>query len=329
VLTIAAACEKIAEAVNYKSSEEAFIAGLLHDMGTLFFLHHYPKEYRQIVSGKVKAAPSILEAERKIFGTDHCEVGHLLASRWQLPSYIVAAIRDHHDDAVADSKSPITGIVRLATLMVDQSATGHAMELETRLPAITQAAQLLGLSKEKVDAVSISLMPAAIAVAKYLEVDIGDTEEILTRANKEIWRTYLMVENLFRERQELSQKLLQQERARGAYESKAIALATLSHYLNNAAMAIFGRSQMIRMADKSDDSGAFLKMLDVSLDVIDNGVKKMVAVLAEMKDISPIDEVEFLSTSKALNMDDRIQRRMLKMEKESGIVLPEEAEITS
>jgi len=56
--------------------------------------------------------------------------------------------------------------------------------------------------------------------------------------------------------------------------------------------------------------------------VIDTGVKKIVAVLAEMKEISPIDEVEFLSTSRAMNIDDRIQRRMDELDRDSGIVLP-------
>jgi HD-like signal output (HDOD) protein len=326
-LTVAAACEKIAEAVRYRSVEEAFIAGLLHDIGTLFLLHQYPKDYRRLLESRVKGAASILDAERKVFGTDHCEVGYLLASRWRLPEYIVTAIRDHHAPGTDTESNPIPGIVRLATLMVDQSPTGHALDLETRLAAITAAAQSLGLAKEQVDEVSLSLMSATLSMAQYLEVDIGNVEEILSRANKEIWRTYFMVENLFKERQELTRKLLQQERARGASESKAIAMATLSHYLNNAAMAIYGRSQMIRIQLKKGGPDEVLAMLPASLDVIDAAVKKSVAVLAEMRDISPIDEVEFLSTSRAMNMDNRIQARMEEIEKESGLVLPAEADI--
>jgi len=328
-LTAAAACEKIAEAVNYRSVEEAFIAGLLHDIGTLFFLHHYPKEYRRLLGGRVKGATGILDAERRIFGTDHCEVGQLLASRWRLPEYIITAICDHHGSGAEAEANPIPRIVRLATLMVDQSPTGHAIDLETRLTAIIAAGQALGLTKAQIDEVSLSLMPATLAVAEYLEVDIGNVEEILSRANKEIWRTYFMVENLFRERQELTRKLLQQERARGASESKAIAMATLSHYLNNAAMAIYGRSQMIRIQLKKGERDDVLAMLPASLDVIDAAVKKSVAVLAEMRDISPIDEVGFLSTSRAMNMDNRIQRRLEDIEKESGLVLPVEADVTA
>jgi HD-like signal output (HDOD) protein len=329
VLTVAAACEKIAGAIGYRSAEEAFIAGLLHDMGTLFLLHNYPKEYRRVLEGRARGISGIIDAERRVFGTDHCEVGSLLSSRWRLPEYITVAISDHHNLSPGDDHNPIPRVVRLATLMVDQSLTGHVLDLETRLPSIASSAALLGLPKERVDAISVSLLSATVATAEYLEVDIGSVESILTRANQEIWRTYFMVENLFRERQELTQKLLQQERARGASETKAIAMATLSHYLNNAAMAIYGRSQMLRIQLRKGERENLLEKLPSGLNVIDTGVKKIVAVLAEMKEISPIDEVEFLSTSKAMNIDDRIQRRMEELDRDSGIVLPEEAEAKS
>ena len=103
-------------------------------------------------------------------------------------------------------------------------------------------------------------------------------------------------------------------------------MATLSHYLNNAAMAIYGRSQMLRIQLRKGERESLLDKLPSGLNVIDTGVKKIVAVLAEMKEISPIDEIEFLSTSKAMNIDDRIQRRMEELDRDSGIVLPEEAE---
>ena len=104
VLTVAAACEKVAQTIEFKQSEEAFVAGLLHDIGTMFFIHHYPKEYRLIIDRRVPRARSLLEAERALFGTDHCEAGFHLAKRWRLPQYIAEAIRDHHSSAEEGGK---------------------------------------------------------------------------------------------------------------------------------------------------------------------------------------------------------------------------------
>jgi len=327
ILTVAAASEKLAQKVSYEAPEEAFIAGLLQDIGTMFFFHHHPKEYRRIVSKQTKAM-SLLEAETNVFGIDHCEVGYHLATKWRLPQQIVDAIRSHHTPGDPD-EHPITNILRLATLMTTDTSSGYDSDIEQRIGRVNQVADCLSLSKDDVDIISFSLLSWTATVAEYLGIDIGDNEEILARANREIWHTYLMVENLFKERQELSQKLLLEERAKGAAESKHIAVATLSHYLNNAAMAIYGHSQLMRMQINRGREQELIEKMPSTLDVIDKSIRKIVAVLAEIKEISPIDQVKFLSTSKAMNIDDRIEKRLLRMQNEPGLILPEETDIAA
>jgi len=198
--------------------------------------------------------------------------------------------------------------------------------MEQRMLWMGKVAASLGLTPNQVNDISYSMLTSSTEIADNMGVDIGSTEEILTRANREIWRTYLTIENLFKERQELTAKLLAEERQKGAYESKNIAIATLSHYLNNAAMAVYGRSQILRMMSDRGNLDALTGKLPESLNVIDRSIKKIVAVLAEIKAISPIDDVKFINTSQALNIDDRVARRLTEMEKDSGLVLPDEAE---
>ena len=325
VLMVAAAAEKIAQKIEYKAPEEAMIAGLLHDIGTMMFLHHYPEVYRRVLTKKTRAR-NLLEAEIEAFGIDHAEAGYHLATKWRLPEQIIDAIRDHHSPADPND-NPIKNILRLASLMASDTSSKYSEDIEDRLGKINEAARCLSLSKEEADAISVSLLSSTVNVAEYLGIDIGDHQEMLSRANQEIWCAYLTVENLFKERQELSRKLLMEERAKGAVESKNIAMATLSHYLNNAAMAISGRSQILRMRVKKGASDEIMKDLPASLDVVDRSIKKIVAVLAEIGEISPIDEVEFLNTSKAMNIDSRLEKRMNEMAKQSVLVMPEEAEV--
>jgi putative nucleotidyltransferase with HDIG domain len=324
ILTVATAAEKIARTISYTSPDEAFIAGLLHDIGTMFFMHYYPDRYRLIVEKKVKAK-NLLDAEQEVFEVNHTEVGYHLAQRWQLPEYISNAIQEHHAFNTLDKKETIENIIKLASLLASNDSSGFVMDLEERLDRINHVADILSLKKEQVDEISSSLIAYTIKQADYLGVDIGNIEEMIIRANKEIWQTYLMVENLFKERQNLSRKLLNEERARGAIESKNIAIATLSHYLNNAAMAIYGRSQLMRMLYDKGKTDKIIENLDSALDIIDKSIKKITAVVSEIKDISPIDKIEFYNMSQALNIDDRIEKRMQEMEKESSLVLPDEA----
>lgn len=328
VLTVAAAAEQLAREIDYKAPEEAFIAGLLHHIGIMFFLHHYPAEYKKLVSGQVKSR-TLLDAETEVFGIDHCQVGHLLATRWRLPQFIADAIRDHHSAPLVPADRPVSNCVALASLL-SPSTFGHFVaDMEGRTANIESVAHKLGLGSAKVPELSQKLVNFTLKVAEYLDVDIGSVDDMMARSNRELWRAYLLLENLFRERQELSQRLLAEERTKGALESKNIAIATLSHYLNNAVMAIFGRSQLIRMQLEKKRTDEIVKRLPEMIDTIDNSIRKIVAVLAEIKDISPIDAVEFLSASQAMNIDDRIVKRLAAMSKESGIVLPQEAESTA
>ncbi len=316
VLGIAAASEKIAQMIGYESPEEALIAGLLNDIGVMYFLHHYPREYRKIIT-RDDNRQSLVDAEREVLGIDHCEVGSHLAETWKLPDYIVKSITDHHSLTDIAQSETLSNIVRLAVLLAKDNFSGQYYGLEERLDAIHRISGALSLSKSKVDEISFSLMTWSIEMAEYLGLDIGNYEEMLAKANKEIWQSYLTIENLFKERQELSRKLLVEERNRGAIESKNIAMATLSHYLNNAAMAIYGRSQIMRMLSDKGNSEKLIEQFPISLDTIDNAVKKIVAVLEEMKKISPIDEIDFYNVSKAMNIDDRINERMSEMIEDS------------
>jgi two-component system cell cycle response regulator len=316
VLSVASASEKIARSIEFKSPDEAFVAGLLHDIGVLFFLHHYPSEYHQIIDKKVRAA-NLLEAEIKVFGIDHCEVARHLAKVWNLPDYIVSSITGHHRLTDLDKDSVLQNIVRLAVLMTSDHFSGYEMGLQQRLTHIKSLSDQLSLSKEQVNGISCSLLSGTIDIANYLGIDIGNIEELLMKANEEIWKSYLTIENLFKERQELTQKLLNEERAKGALESRNIAMATLSHYLNNAVMAIYGRSQIMRMLFDGGQRDKLLDEMPTNMEAIDRAVQRIVAVLEEMKEISPIDHEKFDSMSAALNIDDRIEKRLAKMSDEA------------
>ncbi len=312
-LSIATASEQLAKKVGYKSIEEAFIAGLLLDIGILFLLHHHPVEYNAIIRKDVRAR-TLVEAEQEVFGADHAEVGYHLAITWNLPEYISMAIKNHHDLRERSTYNELAHIVRLAVLLTSEDYSGFNTHIEDRLKAIHKISQELSLSKGEVDHVTFSLLPRTVETARYLNLNIGNIEEILIRANQEICKSYLTIENLFKERQELSQRLLQEEKLRGSEESKRIALATLSHYLNNAVMAIYGRSQLMRMYHNNDQSDKLLKRLDGDLNVVDKSVKRIIAVLEEMKEISPIDTVRFDKMSEALNIDARISQRLSQMQ---------------
>jgi hypothetical protein len=101
-------------------------------------------------------------------------------------------------------------------------------------------------------------------------------------------------------------------------ETKNVAIATLSHYINNAAMAISGRGQLLKMlVDRGTIVDPDKKLIPVA-DVIEKSVRKIMAVLQELRELTNLEDMEKYSDSKAINIDDRVKERLKKMD-EYGI----------
>ena len=77
--------------------EEAYTAGLLHDIGRIGLMACYPVEYGNMLSVSYEHSLDLLQCERDVFDLDHCEAGAWLAEEWGLPADIAFAATHHHD----------------------------------------------------------------------------------------------------------------------------------------------------------------------------------------------------------------------------------------
>ena len=76
--------------------EEAFIGGLLHDIGTLFLDCYFPVQYAVSMAFAEKEGRPSLDAERLVLGIDHLFIGRKIAEHWNFPPHLVAMIGNHH-----------------------------------------------------------------------------------------------------------------------------------------------------------------------------------------------------------------------------------------
>ena len=91
--------ELLAEKMGYTPSEEAFVAGLLHDVGKILLSQIYPEQYQEVVKLMLEHDAYSHVVESSILGVNHCTVGEMMAKKWGLPLSLQASIRDHHKKA--------------------------------------------------------------------------------------------------------------------------------------------------------------------------------------------------------------------------------------
>ncbi len=119
------------------------IAGLLHDIGQLWFRCFYSADMHEIGNQAHSHSICIEELERERFGIDHATIGFWLAEHWALPKGICIAIRHHHDTDAALSE-PLVALVHVAEVLSNAlDLFGNPQNRVTKLS--TPAFQKLGL----------------------------------------------------------------------------------------------------------------------------------------------------------------------------------------
>ena len=95
-LTAAHAARYIAQTTKKMPPEEAYVGGLLHDIGKVVLNDYVHFGYGLIIKEVEEKRISFTEAEVKIIGFDHSSVGSLLVERWNLPKGYYYSTLLHH-----------------------------------------------------------------------------------------------------------------------------------------------------------------------------------------------------------------------------------------
>ena len=93
-------------------ADEAFMSGLLHDVGKIVFISYFPESYKEVLEIVETEQVPLSEAEQNMFGTMHAEVGAYLMGIWGMNDPIIEALAFHHkpSDCPSQEFSPLVAV---------------------------------------------------------------------------------------------------------------------------------------------------------------------------------------------------------------------------
>ncbi len=158
---VAALSRKIAEKKAPALANNAFTAGLLHDIGKVildqFVAESAPLFFRQMNDDQY----DFLDLEKKMIGVTHCEAGLLLAKRWKFSDSLTDVIGFHHTPEKAVKDKTLVTIVYLADLLTEHFNAGFDLD-KIQVDSFQNAMNSLGLTHEDlpdlVDALPVEML---------------------------------------------------------------------------------------------------------------------------------------------------------------------------
>lgn len=116
-IAVALAARALAKALHLPDPEEAFVAGLMHDIGKLILLVHFGDEYARLVLAARNSASPLHRLEREFFEIDHAKAGQALCQHWNLPPSLTRAVAEHHAEAPGSLADVVAGAGHLAKML--------------------------------------------------------------------------------------------------------------------------------------------------------------------------------------------------------------------
>lgn len=168
-LSRAVAARELAIVAQLEHAEEAFLCGLLADVGQLLLLHEDFAHYVPLVRA-FEDRHELRQAERRAFGFDHVELTLRLLEEWRLPKPLIDTIRAADAYEASDLLSPTARVLRTAGLLMTLVAEERAEVWPQVEHVVTQEYRL---STEQLSALTEQIETQTVQLAEALHVPLA------------------------------------------------------------------------------------------------------------------------------------------------------------
>lgn len=150
-------CARLLAQVGWGQVEEAFVAGLVHDMGLLVEYQLFPDKLKAVVERCESKAEDFCALECELVGADHQAFGAALAAKWRFPPGLRCAIsHHHHPPRLKPELKQIVTAVQVADILCCQQQIGFYLTAQTT-PLTDEMLALVGVNRDRLDEVLAQL----------------------------------------------------------------------------------------------------------------------------------------------------------------------------
>jgi HD-like signal output (HDOD) protein/GGDEF domain-containing protein len=186
-LVKAVAAREISQSILGKPGDEAFIAGLLQDIGALVLLQELGEGYARLFAAALERSANVGGTERATLGFDHATLSARLLERWKLPAQLVIAVESgqsrERTQALAPDDRSLAEVLLLADLvgsLLAENRTDLLAEL------LDRGQECLALTHTQLASLVTTLAAKVEHLADVLELDLPqghDYQAILIKAH--------------------------------------------------------------------------------------------------------------------------------------------------
>jgi HD-like signal output (HDOD) protein len=172
-MATATGCKMLADAMKLGLADEAFLAGLIHDIGVIVEIQYDRHKLIETIGrlGVDKGgvpANNMLEVETEIFGANHQDFGQGLCEKWKFPRTFALVTGFHHRPLeLGDDQRTLVTIVSIADKLAGNVKPGFRLDLLS-LDVPSEHLDVLRLSRDQVNEIAGKLPAAIEGVAQML-----------------------------------------------------------------------------------------------------------------------------------------------------------------
>ena len=184
-IATASACQVLAQYTDYPDPEEAFIAGLLHDIGQVVLTVAVPEDYAKVLAD---GPENIIANENSILGMGHTKAGQMLLKHWKLPRSLTQAVRFHHQASVfCGDSDPLVSLVALADTFANVHGTVYERSITT--PEFVDLIKATGLPMDSVGEILEKVNERIEETRVFLQIATDEhieSEQAVAAANRRV-----------------------------------------------------------------------------------------------------------------------------------------------